>query len=409
MKNKIFFYLIFLLILVSSILMSCRKPEPEWKGTMEEVDGVTVVKNPIEPRNPEMKIIFEEDLTIGVEEGDDNYMFGREVFINTDDAGNVYVTDWDKSIVNKYDQDGVYLHSIGGRGQGPGEFQNIGDVGIDAEGKIYLYDKSNKRISFLNKEGKYLQGIKVISLFENLIINSKGFYVGHISDRVEVEKVRSWDYVYGLFDDKFTLVEEFFRIPTGFRMPTGRDEDSIVEYLSGGLSVMAFRPFVTYVLDEKENIIFGYSEDYEIKVYNPNGKLSKRIQREHEPITINNEHKKAFLEKQGESFMDAMPAHMHSLKEKVFRLVKYPKIKPAYERFSLMENGWIFVVVDSAKEEHKLVDIFNENGEYLAQFETDIATDGLMFNNGKAYAVATQDDYKFIKRYKFEILGYKDN
>ncbi len=72
-----------------------------------------------------------------------------------------------------------------------------------------------------------------------------------------------------------------------------------------------------------------------------------------------------------------------------------------------MENGWIFVVVDSARGESKLVDIFNQEGEYLAQFETDISTDWLSFNNGKAYAVATIDDYKFIKRYNFEILEFR--
>ena len=92
----------------------------------------------------------------------------------------------------------------------------------------------------------------------------------------------------------------------------------------------------------------------------------------------------------------------------VFELVEYPKYKPAYERFILMENGWVFVVVDSTWPESALVDIFNQGGAYLGQFETDIPTDQLFFNNGKAYAVATIDDYEFVKRYSFEILGYND-
>jgi hypothetical protein len=57
----------------------------------------------------------------------------------------------------------------------------------------------------------------------------------------------------------------------------------------------------------------------------------------------------------------------------------------------------------------KLIDIFNQDGEYLAQFETNVPSDWLSFNNGKAYAVAMIDDYKYIKRYNFEILGYNDN
>jgi len=31
------------------------------------------------------------------------------------------------------------------------------------------------------------------------------------------------------------------------------------------------------------------------------------------------------------------------------------------------------------------------------------------FKNGKAYAVATEEDYRFAKRYNFEIQEYKDN
>ena len=67
-----------------------------------------------------------------------------------------------------------------------------------------------------------------------------------------------------------------------------------------------------------------------------------------------------------------------------------------------MENGWIFVVVDSALEGYALVDIFDKDGKYLTRFETDISADRLSFNNGKAYAVATEGDYKFIKRYNFD-------
>lgn len=409
MKTKTNINPIVVLLSIFIILASCGQQKAEWKGTIEEVDGVTVVKNPIEPLSPEMKIIFEEDLTIGVEEGDENYMFGSEVYMNTDDEGNFYVTDWERRTVKKYDQEGKYLNSIGRPGQGPGEFRNISEVKFDSEGNIYLNDTVNRRISILSKDGNYIRGIKVPSDFERVIINSKGFLIAQVSDDIQEEQVRTWDYVYGLFDVEFNLVEEFFRLPQEFKMPTGRDEDSIVDFLAGGLSVMAFQPSVNYIQDKEDYILFGYPENYEIKVYHPDGKLMKIIQRDFEPVKISEEHKEDFLERQGESYMAAMPPTAHHLKKKVFSLVKYPKYKPAYEQFVLMENGWIFVVVDSIRKDLKAIDIFNKDGEYLAQFEIDISTEWLSFNNGKAYAVATEGDYKFIKRYSYEILGYEEN
>jgi hypothetical protein len=148
----------FLSVLI--LFYSCGQQTSAWHGSIEEVDGVTIVKNPLEPLNPELQIIFEEDLTIGVEEGDENYMFGSQVLLNTDDEGNFYVTDWDRRMVKKYDSDGHFLQSIGRPGQGPGEFQDISEVKFGVEGNIYLNDAKSRRISLLNKEGDYIKGIR---------------------------------------------------------------------------------------------------------------------------------------------------------------------------------------------------------------------------------------------------------
>jgi hypothetical protein len=404
MKTRI----LFITAITFSLLIlfnACGEQKAHGQRTIEEPDGVTVVKNPLEPLNPEMQIIFEEDLTIGVEEGDENYMFGSQVFVNTDDEGNIYVTDWDRKTVRKYDSNGNFLQSIGRLGQGPGEFQDISEVRFDIEGNIYLNDLKIQRISFLSKEGNYLKGIKFPIIFERVVINSKGFYIAMSADNVELGKSKKWDYVYGLFDENFNLMAEFLRLPQEANAKD-KNADSIAQVIADSLSKEAFVPFVNYVLGKNDSIYFGYPKNYEIKVYSPEGKLGKIIQRDFEPVEIGERHKEYFEHNQSERFLAKIPPNEE---KRIFELVKYPKYKPAYERFILMENGWIFVVVDSVRDGSTLVDIFNKDGEYLAQFETDISTDWLSFNNGKAYTVATIDDYKFIKRYNFEILGYRDN
>ncbi|NQT80990.1 MAG: 6-bladed beta-propeller [Candidatus Aminicenantes bacterium] len=383
---------------------ACVEQKAHRKKIIEEADGVIVVKNPLEPLNPELKIIFEEDLTIGVEDGDENYMFGSQVFVNTDDEGNIYVTDWDRKTVRKYDSNGNFLHSIGRLGQGPGEFQNISEVRFDIKGNIYLNDVKIQRISYLTKEGNYIKGIRTPNIFDRLVINSSGLYIAMSVDNIEVGAGKKWDYVYGLFDDNFNLIVEFLRLPQEVNAKSKKYD--IAQALADSLSESAFQPYVNYVLDKNELIYFGYPENYEIKVYSSAGKLMKIIQRDFKPVEISERHKEYFEHSQSELFGPKIPAGEI---KKVFELVEYPKYKPAYERFTLMENGWIFVVVDSVRDESKLVDIFSKDGEYLAQFEIDISTDWLSFNNGKAYAVATIDDYKFIKRYNFKILGNKNN
>ena len=383
---------------------ACGKQEAHGQRTIGEVDGVIIVKNPKEPWNPELKIIFEEDLTIGAKEGDENYMFGSQVFINTDDEENIYVTDRDRKTVKKYSPNGNFLQSIGRPGQGPGEFQDISEVRFDSDGNIYLNDVKNQRISFLSKEGNYLKAIRARSTFEQVLINSRGYYIAMSVDNVELGKGKKWHYFYGLFDENLNLIADFLRQPQEVNDLSRSNSPAqvLADYLSG----IAFQPNVNYVLDKNDMLYFGYPENYEIKVYSPDGMLLKIIQRDFEPLEITGRDKEYFEQNQSLQLGNKMPA---GEERKVFELVKYPQYKPAYARFTLMENGWIFVVVDSIRDGSTLVDIFDKDGEYLAQFETDISMDGLSFNNGKAYAVATIDDYKFIKRYNFEILGDKDN
>ncbi len=386
------------------LLNACGEQRAQGQGIIEDPDGITVVKNPREPLNPELKIIFEEDLTIGAKEGDENCMFGSRVLVNTDDESNIYVTDQDRKTAKKYDSNGSFLLSFGRPGQGPGEFQDMSEVRFDAEGNIYLNDVTCQRISYLSKKGNYLKGIRVPMLFERVVMNSKGFFIARSADNVELGKGKKWDYFYGLFDENFNLITEFLRQPqeSNALSKSSSPAQVLADYLSG----IAFQPNVNYALDKDDLLYFGYAQAYEIKVYSPQGALLKIIQRDYEPLKIAVGDKEFFEQNQSERLRNKIPP---GEEKKVFELVKYPKHKPAYERFVLMENGWIFVVVDSVRDGSKLIDIFNKDGEYLARFETDISTDWLSFNNGKAYSVATIDDYKFIKRYDYKILGYQND
>jgi len=49
----------------------------------------------------------------------------------------------------------------------------------------------------------------------------------------------------------------------------------------------------------------------------------------------------------------------------------------------------------------------------VANFKTSTPAEGMLsefffFKNDRAYAVVTENDYKFVKRYNFEIQEYKD-
>ena len=72
-----------------------------------------------------------------------------------DDAGNTYISDgYINSRVAKVDRDGNWLKSWGERGTGPGQFHTPHSIALDAQGSVYVADRSNRRIQVFDGEGE---------------------------------------------------------------------------------------------------------------------------------------------------------------------------------------------------------------------------------------------------------------
>jgi hypothetical protein len=412
MSNKTKYFLLITFIIIFAIANYFpKKALASEMANVQKSDEVITVSNPKTPdykKGLKMRMVFEEELSIGVAEGDENYMFGGRVYFKTDDEGNFYVVDWDRKRIQKYDPHGKYLLTMGGKGQGPGEFINVWDPKFDKDKNLYVMDIANKRVSFFNEDGKFIKQIKVPAGLSVLGVNSRGFYFAGQSKIVEDAAMAKVITSYGLFDDKFDPISEIHRTTWESKNPSGRDAESRAKFLADIFSAEAFKPNVTHFFAENDFIYFGYPEKYEISVYSPEGKLSKIIQREYTPLKVTKKHKENFISYlESEYFRLAVPTP-DEIKKKVYQLIEYPKYIPAYQSFTLMENGWLAVVVDSIENDYTLIDIFDEEGKYIAQFQTTVPVENLFFKNGKAYALATENDYKFVKRYKLEIQEYKD-
>ena len=68
MKSKVKFLICIPIALIFLSVSAIENQIPQWKGTIEEEDGVKVIKNPNEPLYGEITFQLEEDLSIGNEE-----------------------------------------------------------------------------------------------------------------------------------------------------------------------------------------------------------------------------------------------------------------------------------------------------------------------------------------------------
>ena len=87
------------------------------------------------------------EVSIGELEGREEYLFGSISSIAVNDNRDLYVLDEQAQHVRVFDSAGVYVETLGGRGEGPGEFGYAEAIALLPDGRLAVRDSRNQRIS----------------------------------------------------------------------------------------------------------------------------------------------------------------------------------------------------------------------------------------------------------------------
>lgn len=101
---------------------------------------------------------IEEIQSIGVLEGDKDYIFAGIKDVAIDKNGNIVVCDYNDRCIKVFDKTGKFRFRIGRKGQGPGEFLNNVYIEINNTGKLFVLDFiSNRPITKFDFDGNFLK------------------------------------------------------------------------------------------------------------------------------------------------------------------------------------------------------------------------------------------------------------
>ena len=174
MKSRVLLVSLVSLHLVCSIIPFGQQ-KPEWRGTIEQMGGVTVIKNPEEPLFGKIELELEEDLVIGREE-DENFRFYKWISLDVDRDGNIYVMDRGSFRIQIFNGNGEYLRTIGREGEGPGEFAQPTFIRLDEAGNMYVEDRAKAHI--FDKDGNYVRAFPKSMSTRSFKITKKGELLG---------------------------------------------------------------------------------------------------------------------------------------------------------------------------------------------------------------------------------------
>ena len=79
--------------------------------------------------------------------------------------------------VLKFDKNGKFIKTWGGKGTEPGKFDVAHGIAIDAKGLLWVTDRENQRIQIFDQDGKYIREVKYAGLPCSLDIGSQYMYM----------------------------------------------------------------------------------------------------------------------------------------------------------------------------------------------------------------------------------------
>ena len=126
------------------IMLGCTQQKKTWQGTIETVDGITIVKNP-QPIYNESVFTLEEELTIGEENSETENLFEVIIAVRVDAQHNIYILDNKACKVRVFSEEGKYLAKVSLRGH-PACWDNGKLYSIETDEKGYEYVKRYKVI-----------------------------------------------------------------------------------------------------------------------------------------------------------------------------------------------------------------------------------------------------------------------
>ena len=149
----------------TAILALCtdaRHLSPQESFSATDSAGIRIVENsePAWSAGAGWRLGTEPTLTIGAVTGDPNYLFqGISHALRLED-GTIVVADRGANELRLFDAAGGFIRSLGGPGEGPGEFQLLNEVWTRGD-TILVSDNIQSRISVFGRGGDVLETIPV--------------------------------------------------------------------------------------------------------------------------------------------------------------------------------------------------------------------------------------------------------
>lgn len=287
------------LLLLTAFLPACDNAGDESAtGVAGTLDGPDVI----------VTAVTEDVFTVGSIAGDDWDTFGSVRSVHFDAHGNLHIFDSQADHIVVVGPDGSLVRTVGGRGEGPGEFDGVTSVIVGRDGSHIAMGFSH--IDLLQADGEFVRRITMDPMTTGIVIANMALPDGRLlaggimrfgDDDEEAEEGRPI-HIFPLDGNEPEVLYTAWKLPDD-----DEDETSVSGSAETGMRVAwsagrAFEPILSYDLLTDGSVALIDSIGYRVKLIGLDGIVTGTIERPIAPIAVDD----AIMEAGRERYRESM-------------------------------------------------------------------------------------------------------
>lgn len=344
--------------------------DEELAARYERPDGVVDITYPSLPDG--RVVTAEADLVIGSEERGDAYILGDVRGVEPAADGTIYIFDKQAAEIRAFDASGVYLRTVAGPGQGPGEIAEANGMALVGDTVLWVHDHRKWRMSGIGTHGGELDGyelpVKSYGYIFSGVIDNDGRYWKSFS---QTDAPRTYPPDPGYQENTY----EAWLL--GYDYRTGR-RDSIYQWTSTSSVFIAstgngwahygipFRGGRTSKVDPHGGFWHAWTSDYRIARLGPSSDTLFVLTVEEAPLPVTEADRDAMLE--GVTAED--PERLEAMQQVMSYM---PDFKPLISGLQIDDEGRVWVRRVTHADARPEYDVFSAEGEYVGSVRLDFS------------------------------------
>ena len=374
-------------------------PADQWKGKIEKEDGMTVIRNPKEPLYGELFLDLEQDLSIGRED-DENYAFYRSAACALDSQENIYVLDFDQCRIQRYDQEGKFVKTIGRKGQGPGEMESPVQIFIGAQDYIYIFQE--RQFIVFRTDGGFVKSIALRNFLFGFFITRQGTFFAlflQVDEKTRANVVAEYDAEGNPVKTLASYLDE------GFVTTPRKAGEAMVSFFFSH----EYNNSICFCPVGPESFCYGNSSEYKIFVVDAKGKVKFIIKKDDAPQPISGKEKAAIIDRHAKSRRAIIGKISRSEIEKG---LFFPKHKPFFNQILADDKERIYVkrltssVLDKEQPKEYTFDVFSREGRCLHRIIMPFIPH--IISNGHLYQIKMDEEAGLTKILRYKIRNWAE-